>query len=136
MGNAYQESMTKIRSIHVFSAAKVNALLYGILGLLLAPFFLLGSGLQMIGGGQRISGVAGVIFFSAVLPFMYAIFGFIAGALMAFIYNAISRAIGGIEVELELPPPTTLNVAQPTLVTPVTASPSEVPLLPPPPEFE
>ena len=127
--------MTKIRSIRVFSAAKVNALLYGILGLLLAPFFLLGSGLQMIGGGQRISGVAGLIFLCLVLPFIYAIFGFITGALMAFIYNAIARAIGGIEVELELPSPTILNVPQSSLATPPIVSPSELPL-PPAAEFE
>jgi hypothetical protein len=135
MGNRQQESMTKIRSIRVFSAAKVNALLYGILGLLLAPFFLLGSGLQMIGGGQRISGIAGLIFVCAVLPFIYAIFGFITGALMAFIYNAISRAIGGIEVELELPPPTTPKLTETPLPVPVIAAPSEVPL-PYPPEVE
>ena len=127
--------MTRLRSMGVFSAAKVSALVYGILGLLLAPFFLLGSGLQMV-GGQRISGVAGVIFFAAVMPFLYAIFGFIAGALMAFIYNAIAHAVGGIEVELELSPQTVVDVSQtaqpPALINP----PSEVAPPPSAPEFE
>lgn len=104
--------MTTIRSIRVFSAAKVNALLYGILGLLAAPFFLLGPGLAMLGGSTRPAGVGGIIFLAAFLPFCYAIFGFIMGALMAFIYNAIAHAVGGIEVELQTPGPVIVNMLQ------------------------
>jgi hypothetical protein len=121
--------MTTIRSIRVFSAAKVNALLYGILGLLAAPFFLLGPGLAMLGGSTRPSGVGGIIFLAAFLPFCYAIFGFITGALMAFIYNAIAHAVGGIEVELQTPAPVILT-------TPVVQPPQLAAEPPPtPPEF-
>lgn len=124
--------MTTIRSVRVLSAAKVNALLYGIFGLLFAPFLLLGPGMAMLGGSSRPAGFAGVVFFVAFLPFCYAVGGFIMGALMAFIYNAIAHAIGGIEVELQVPPPAILNapVSVPPLITP-----TEVPP-PPPPEFE
>ncbi len=124
--------MTTIRSIGIFSAAKVNALLYGILGLLMAPFFLLGPGLSMLGGSTRPQGVGGIIFLSAFVPICYAIFGFIAGALIAFIYNAISHAVGGIEVELQTAGPFVVEapreIAPPTL-TPVEPAPN-------PPEFE
>ncbi|HVH87230.1 MAG TPA: DUF3566 domain-containing protein [Terriglobales bacterium] len=95
--------MTKIRSIRVLSAAKVNAVLYGILGLLFAPIVLFGPGLATLGGQRR--GFGGAVIVAAILPFFYACIGFVAGTLIAFIYNAISQAIGGIEVELELPPP-------------------------------
>ncbi|PYY18596.1 MAG: hypothetical protein DMG60_07825 [Acidobacteria bacterium] len=95
--------MTKIRTIRVFSAAKVNALLYGILGLLIAPFLVLGPGLAMIGGEKRSAGFGGVIAVAAIAPIIYALIGFMAGAVMAFIYNAISHSVGGIEVELDLP---------------------------------
>ena len=124
--------MTTIRSIGIFSAAKVNALLYGILGLLMAPFFLLGPGLAMLGGSTRPEGVGGIIFLSVFLPICYAIFGFIAGALIAFIYNAISHAIGGIEVELQ-----TLGsivVETPQVIAPPPPMPTEA--APHPPEFE
>ena len=94
--------MTKIRTIRVFSAAKVNALLYGILGLLIAPFLILGPGLAMI-GGEKPAGFGGVIAVAAIAPLLYALIGFLAGAVMAFIYNAISHSVGGIEVELDLP---------------------------------
>lgn len=124
--------MTTIRSIGVFSAAKVNALLYGILGLLMAPFFLLGPGLAMLGGSTRPEGVGGIIFLSAFLPICYAIFGFIAGALIAFIYNAISHAIGGIEVELQMPGP--IVVETPQVIAPLPLTPTEP--APNPPEFE
>jgi len=126
--------MTKIRTIRVLSLAKVNALLYGILGLLVAPFFLLGPGLAVLGGDKRPAGFAGLIVAAVIAPFMYAIFGFIAGAIMAFVYNAISHSIGGIEVELDLPPSPLAVV--PASVIPVTPAPplSEVP--PVHPEFE
>ena len=124
--------MTKIRSIRVLSAAKVNALLYGILGLLIAPFVLLGPGLAMVGGIRR--GFAGAVVVAAILPFFYGCIGFIAGAIMAFIYNAISHAIGGLEVELELPP-AILNAPQTPLPAPIFQPVGEVPP-PAPPEFE
>ena len=127
--------MTKIRTIRVFSAAKVNALLYGILGLLIAPFMLLGPGLAMIGGEKRAPGMAGVIAIAAIAPVFYAVIGFIAGAVMAFVYNAISHSVGGIEVELDLPsprPPTSpaLSISMPP-APPANTSPPAIP-----PEFE
>lgn len=90
--------MTKIQSVRVLSAAKVNGVLYGILGLLLAPFVLLGPGIAMAGGERH--GFGGAVVLAVFLPLIYACVGFVAGALLAFIYNAISHAIGGIEVEL------------------------------------
>jgi hypothetical protein len=124
--------LTRIRSVRVLSAAKVNALLYGILGLLIAPFMLLGPGLAMAGGERR--GFGGAIVVAILLPFCYGVIGFLSGAVLAFIYNAISHAIGGIEVELEMPP-AALAVADP-VVPPlpppaVSAAPASLP-----PEFE
>src|SRR5689334_6942883 len=118
--------MTKIRTIRVFSAAKVNALLYGILGLLIAPFFLLGPGLAMLGEDKRSAGFGGVIVAAVIAPFIYAMIGFVAGAVMAFVYNAISHSVGGIEVELD--PPSPPVVAAPIALPPVApATPLEEP---------
>ena len=128
--------MTRIRSIRVLSAAKVNALLYGILGLLVAPFLLLGPGLAMLGGdASKRVGFGGAIFVAAFLPICYAIFGFIAGAIMAFIYNAISHAVGGLEVELELPSAATV-AAQHLPAIPLPTLPISDTPQPPRPEFE
>jgi len=112
--------MIKLRSVRVFSVAKVNAILYGILGLILAPFFLIGPGLAVVGAPELRRSLAGVILFVAFVPFFYAVFGFIFGGLIAFIYNAISHAVGGIEIELDLstlavsaPPPHQVSALQP-----------------------
>ena len=119
--------MTKIRSVRVLSAAKVNGVLYGILGLLIAPFLLLGPGVAMMGGERR--GFMGAVTLAVFLPFFYACVGFIAGAVLAFIYNAISHAIGGIEVELQLPPPT-FESAPPAPVQPPPEIAPEASILP------
>jgi len=108
--------MTKIKSVRVLSAAKVNGVLYGIVGLLIAPFVLLGPGLAIAGGERR--GFSGAVIFAVFLPLIYAGIGFFSGALLAFIYNAISHAIGGIEVELLIPS------------APVTAPPDGMPPIP------
>jgi len=127
--------MTKVRSIGVFSAARINGLLYGILGLLIAPFVLLGPFFSMLGadGGKRGS-FGGAIFVAVLLPIFYSVIGFIFGALMAFIYNAIAYAIGGLEIELESPSPVIVNAPQVVSPTSVVLPPSD---LPPPssPEF-
>src|SRR5947209_18629333 len=94
--------MTKIRTIRVFSAAKVNALLYGILGLLIAPFLVLGPGLAMIGGEKRSAGFGGVIAVAAIAPIIYALIGFMAGGVVAVIYDEIWDSGGGIAGELDL----------------------------------
>lgn len=132
--NLKRLTITKIRTIRVFSAAKVNALLYGILGLLIAPFLLLGPGLAMIGGEKRSAGFGGVIVVAAIAPLFYALIGFVAGALMAFIYNAISLSVGGIEVELESPPSAILRPSHLPISEPSAAPPSEAPPIRP--EFE
>lgn len=91
--------MTKVRKIDVLSAAKIEAIMMGIFGLLIGLFFALFSTLvgstnnsTMLGTGL---GFLGII----ILPIFYAIFGFIAGAIGAFIYNLASGWVGGIEVE-------------------------------------
>ena len=123
--------MIKLRSVRVFSVAKVNAILYGILGLILAPFFLIGPGLAVMGAPGMRRSLIGMVLFTAFVPLFYAVIGFIFGGLMAFIYNAISHAVGGIEIELDLSPAAT----GPLATQPIFPAPNPVPL-PSRPEFE
>lgn len=127
--------MTKIRSIGVFSAAKMYGLVNGIFGLLAAPFLLLGPGLAMLGAdGDKRSGFGGAIGAAVMLPIFCVVVGFIAGAVMAFIYNAISHSVGGLEVELESAPPVIVNA--PRMSSPEPDLPPRTDLPPPsPPEF-
>ena len=69
----------------------VHAVLYGIISLILVPFLLIAA---LFGHGG----------FSAILiifiPVIYAILGFIAGIIVAFIYNLVAKWTGGIEFVL------------------------------------
>ena len=105
--------MVRLKKIGVLSAAKTAALVYGALGLLVAPFFLLG-GVAMVStlpSNQRFLGGAYVII-AIVAPFVYAAFGFIGGAFVAWFYNLIARKFGaGLEFELEQLPAPAIQVA-------------------------
>lgn len=78
------------------------AALYGVCGLIFAPIFVAISTLGLKSTGQAPTGLMtaglGVI---AIFPLIYAVVGFIGGVVGAFIYNAVARWIGGIEVEVE-----------------------------------
>lgn len=77
-------------------------LCYGIMGLLFLPVFLLFSlvGSQMP-THQRVGMMAFGVGFAIFMPVLYAVMGFVFGALGAVIYNVIAKWVGGIEVEVE-----------------------------------
>jgi len=97
----------QLQSVGPVSCAKVLAVLYGAIGLLLgAIFFLVFSVAGIAGSSSQFSNNAGplgfmlgagsIIFF----PIFYAILGAIGGLIVAALYNVIAKYTGGIEVEL------------------------------------
>lgn len=80
--------MTEIRRIDLWSLAKFQGVITGIYGFFVGLLFLIG-----IGGGRGF----GMFLGAAIVGFL---FGAIGGAITAGIYNIISGAVGGIEVEL------------------------------------
>lgn len=92
----------QIRRFEPFQLGKMLAVLYGAMGLLFLPFFLIFSlvasqlpnprppGLWMFGLG-----------FTVMMPVMYAVMGFVSGVVGAWIYNVVAKWIGGIVVEVE-----------------------------------
>jgi len=100
--------MTKIKKIDPMSAAKIEGVMGVVFGLIAGLcMVILGAGVRgMMGGygygygyGSMMSGLG----FAAIIimPIMYGILGFIAGGIVAWVYNLISGWIGGIEIELE-----------------------------------
>jgi hypothetical protein len=85
--------------------------IYGCLGLIFLPFFMLaaaaGAFAQHAQGAQGATAapaaaVAGIMFgMGLFMPVIYGVMGFIGGIIGAAIYNLIARWIGGIEVEVE-----------------------------------
>ncbi len=92
----------RIKRIEPLQLGKIFAVLYGALGLLFIPIFLVaGIATSQIPEAQR----GGLLIMSAgfglFAPVVYAVMGFVFGVVGAFIYNLVAKWIGGIEVEVE-----------------------------------
>lgn len=111
--------MHVLKSVGVLSVARMMGVLYGCLGLIFIPFFLI---FAMVGtfAGQKTAPFAGVIgvMFAIALPVLYGFMGFITGAIGAALYNLLAKWFGGFELELEIGP-TGLTAPYP-LVPPAT----------------
>lgn len=110
--------MHVIKSVGVMSVGKIFGLLYGCMGLIFVPIFLI-SGLVGAFAGPKefpFGGVLAVVM-AFVLPVLYGGMGFVMGALGALLYNLIASWIGGFQVQLELAP-------HPQTATPMATYPS------------
>ena len=94
-----------LKSVGVISVARITALVYGCLGLIFLPFFLLFGVVGLFAGQNKnlLPGAAAVLL-SILLPVIYGAMGFIMGALGALLYNLMAKWIGGFELQLELQP--------------------------------
>jgi len=91
----------RLKKIDVLSFAKLNAFIMAIMGLLIG-LFLAGIGgiaSTMTGsmGAFAGMGLIGII----IIPIIYGVFGFIIGALSAWLYNLFAQWFGGVELEFE-----------------------------------
>ena len=93
-----------LKSIGVFSMAKMLGALYAVAGFLIGLLFALAS---VVGAGFADAGAEGVwaLMFGVgsviILPVFYGVMGFLAGALMSVIYNVVAGLAGGVELNLE-----------------------------------
>ncbi len=94
--------MYSLRSVDVLSCAKMMGAFYACTGLLAIPLIFIGI-LASAASPQGFSGLGAVGLFALALflPVFYGVFGFLAGALGAWLYNAIARRLGGIRIELK-----------------------------------
>jgi hypothetical protein len=92
-----------VKSVGVLSVARIMGMIYGCMGLIFAPFFLL-VGLLGSAIGQRNSPLAGIfgVGFAVLMPVLYGAMGFIVGAIGALLYNLFARWVGGFELEIDL----------------------------------
>lgn len=78
-------------------AGVVLGVLYGMIGLVAAPFFLLAA---LIGGKTSGAVAMGGVAFAVLIPVLYAVLGFIGGIIAAFFYNLVAKWTGGLEFEV------------------------------------
>ncbi len=99
-----------VKSLGLFSLAKIMGIIYAFLGFIAGLFFsffvlmgaFLGSVLEdspepLVG---IVFGVGSVVLF----PILYGVLGFIGGIVIAGIYNLTAKWVGGLEIELEEKP--------------------------------
>ena len=84
----------RIRNIDPVQAAKVVAILYLMIGLVLVPIFLF---LAFMDSNAFGFGMGFAIF----IPVFYAVVGFIGTMIFCALYNLVAGWVGGIEVEFE-----------------------------------
>lgn len=113
--------MQILKSVGVMSFAKIMGLIYGCLGLIFVPFFLLFAVAGSMAGQDKLpfAGIFGILF-AILMPIFYGAMGFVMGAISALLYNVIAKSVGGLELELELRPPA-LSAPYP-LIPPATPS--------------
>jgi hypothetical protein len=101
----------RIRKFGILSVAKMYSLVMLVISLIIAiPYGLfiiifsliggMGAGRQgglMIGGGGIVMGIV----FMIAIPIMYAVIGFVFGAIGALVYNLFAGIVGGVEIEVE-----------------------------------
>ena len=84
----------RIRRFGIASTALTVAVIYFILGLIIAPLFFLATL-----GTRPSASMPGIMFLLA--PFVYAVFGYVFAAIGCFIYNVIAGWTGGVALTLE-----------------------------------
>lgn len=96
--------MSEIEHIGVLSAAKLIAIIYAVIGLIVGLLFSLTAvtGFALAGedGGAAalLFGVGAVI----VMPIAYGVMGFILGAIATWVYNVAAGMVGGVELRLSI----------------------------------
>ena len=88
-----------INRVGPLSSAKVVGLLYAILGLAMGALLSLVAAVGGFGHGGPAGpffGIAAVVF----LPVAYGIMGFVMTLIMAALYNALAKLVGGVEIDL------------------------------------
>ena len=94
-----------VKSVGVLSFAKIMGLIYGCLGLIFIPFFLLLGIAGSFAGDEKnpFAGAVGIAL-AVFAPILYGLMGFVIGAIGALLYNLFARLVGGFGLELTLQP--------------------------------
>lgn len=88
----------KITKIKPKSLAKVVGAVYVVLGFVLGVFFAVGTPFSnQVPSPAWMYGIGAVI----ILPIVYGVMGLVLGWFIAVVYNAVSKKIGGVEIETE-----------------------------------
>ena len=92
--------MQELKQFDVMSVGKVNAIVTGVIGLVVAVVYLCLGMIMAAVTGELMAGII-FIFIGVAAPIGYALMGFLMGLLIAWVYNVVARRYGGIRFELK-----------------------------------
>jgi len=84
----------RLRKIAIGPCVKVATILYGLIGVIMIPFFL---AVTLLDSEMKGFGIA----FAFFMPIIYAGMGAIGGLIGSAVYNGVAGMVGGLEFELE-----------------------------------
>lgn len=87
----------QITRFSVHQTAKLAAMIYGLMSLVIVPIIFLAS--RVAPGAQSAFPFGGV--FLLLIPVLYAALGYCGTALACFLYNFVSGFAGGVEFDIE-----------------------------------
>ncbi|MGE3167063.1 MAG: hypothetical protein AB7O52_19325 [Planctomycetota bacterium] len=97
-----------LRSVGVFSVAKLFGAANALLGLLVGAVFTLlavaGITIGAVGAGRPEGAIVGLVLGVGaviILPVGYGLLGFVSGIVWACIFNLVAGLVGGVELHLE-----------------------------------
>ena len=93
--------MVEIKRIGVLSMAKIQALVMGVMGILLGLIYAIMGIFYGVTNNSFLIGFGLGVLAIILVPLMYGGFGFVCGAFGAFVYNLIAKWVGGIDIELK-----------------------------------
>jgi hypothetical protein len=79
----------EIKRFNILQTGKVLGVIYGMLGILILPFFLIG----IIVGGKEQAPIL-------IMVIVYPVIGFVGGIIGAAFYNLAARWVGGLKMDL------------------------------------
>ncbi len=93
--------MTKLKKIGVLSSSKLFAFLMAFTGLIAGILYSFGGAIYDVLTTGLNLGTALAFLALLGMPIIFAIPGFIAGAIGAFLYNVVAGWVGGLEIDFE-----------------------------------
>ncbi len=96
---------SRVRSINPLQLGLVLGIIYALVGILAAIFFMSFGGMMMAMApmyGRGFGGFGGFGAFSLIIfPVMYFVGGFLGGLIVGALYNLVAGWIGGVEITLD-----------------------------------
>ena len=93
--------MARLKKVRLLSLAKLQGILFAYVGLLCGILYSFGGFIyDLVTTGSLNLGTALAFFAIVGMPLSFAFFGFIAGVILAVLYNLFSRVFGGADIDL------------------------------------